>query len=164
MTVEFPRRDAGTPGGTGESWDFDLDGEALRRLPPAARRDRIAVSLERKVERAEAAASGMRQGDQPPGIPTDKAGFRRWHDPALRLWSWSDRVVDGDRGPNGHLIRRWRSAIEAIRVRSRGGRRALWDELALRDRRIADLELQVLGLLEERRALREAAEARRRRS
>jgi hypothetical protein len=161
MKVEPRRRVPGIPGGTVERWDADLGAEALRRLPPGERRQRIVASLQRKVERAEAAATGMRQGDTPPGIPTDKAGLRRWHDPALGLWCWSDRVVDGDRGPHGDLVRRWRSAIEAIRVRSRGGRRAFLDEIRLRDRRIADLELQVLGLLDERRALREAADARR---
>ena len=137
-------------------WDADLGPAALLRLPPAERRLRILASLRRKVEGVEAAALAVKPGDPLPDVPWDKAALRRLHVPGEGMWPWSDRVVDADDGPNADLIRRWRLALESIRTRRRGGARALRDEIALRDRRVADLELQVAALLDERRSLREA--------
>lgn len=137
-------------------WDVDHDPKAVQGLPPADRRLRILTSLRRKVERVEAVARAIGPGDPWPDVPRDKAALRRLHDPALALWQWSDRAIDAEGAPGGDLIRRWRLALDLIKSRRRGGARALRDEIALRDRRVADLELQVAALLDERRSLREA--------
>ncbi len=137
-------------------WDVDLYRKAVRGLPPSDRRLRILTSLCRKVEHVEAVARTIGPGDPWPDVPRDKAALRRLHDPALAFWQWSDRVVDAEGGPGGDLIRRWRLALDSIQSRRRGGVRTLRNEIALRDRRVADLELQVAALLDERRSLREA--------
>lgn len=141
---------------TSPRWDADLDPKTVRSLPFTERRLRIPASLCRKVEYIESVARVMQPGDPWPDVPRTMAALRRLYNPALALWPWSDRVVDAETGPNGDLIRRWRLALDLIQSRRRGGTRALRDEIALRDRRVADLELQVAALLDERRSLREA--------
>lgn len=136
-----------------ELWDRELTKEELQKLPRALARKRNDTSLERKVRLLELWANiGVPAGIDWSELAGSRTSLRKWHDPSLKLWGWSDDVPDNPKGRNGTLITRWSDALIDIAT---GPRRSPESDLDALKKRVAALERQVANLIADKARLEE---------
>lgn len=128
-------------------WDTDLGKEEVSRLCPADKGQRTQTSLLRKVEFLEQLATENLSSERLSVIPGDRAKLRRWNDADLRLWPWSDPLIDARDGRHSALMARFQSALASIKQKGRRRHVNFRQELEAKDRVIAALEAQNLELM-----------------
>ena len=127
-------------------WDCELSAVQLSRLPRADARIRNDTSMARKVSLVVAAAADPdRHGLN--GLPNDRTALRMWCDPARRLWPWADREVDHSAGRNSALVASFEAALGALKARREPRPASTEEKLAAAEKRIRNLERQVIEVL-----------------
>ncbi|WP_428414910.1 hypothetical protein [Pararhizobium sp.] len=94
-----------------ELWDREMTLDEFKRLEPALQRKRIDTSLMRKVAELQRwAARGVPHSVNWRQKSGSRTKLRQWHDPAKKLWRWSDDTPDHPKGRNKGLMVKWKHA------------------------------------------------------